>query len=571
MRKVVLMGNPNVGKSVMFSRLTGVHVITSNYPGTTVNFAEGTMHTDAENFYIIDAPGTYSLTPSNPAEEIAVRIAQDADIIINIVDATKLERNLYLTLELFEKKTPIIIALNLWDEAAHLGISVDAQNLEQLLNVPVIPTVALTGEGVRDLVSRLAYASLPLREPLDEDGRWITIGHIVRQVQRIEHKHHTLREMLADITIKPATGIPCGLVVLFLFFWLVRFIGETLVSHVFEPIFEYYRPFMASLSDILGPGFTHDILIGKLINGRIDYVQSMGIVTTGLFVPFALVLPYIIAFYTMLGLLEDSGYLPRLATVSDTFFHKLGMHGHGIVPLFLGFGCNVPGILATRALETIKQRFIAATLIAVAVPCMAKTAMIFSILGPYGMVYIGLVFGSLTVIYICAGFVLKKCVPGESQEIFLEIPPYRRPSMRTVAKKTWMRVRSFLAEAVPYLFLGVVFLNIFYALGIFEWLGHLFAPLIQGWLGLPETAAAAILLGFLRKDLAIGMLLPLGMTPEQLGIAVTTLTMYFPCVGTFVVLLKELGIKYMFLATGVMMLTAFLAGGSMRLLLMLIF
>ena len=201
----------------------------------------------------------------------------------------------------------------------------------------------------------------------------------------------------------------------------------------------------------------------------------MGLLTTGIYVPLGMVLPYIVGFYLALALLEDSGYLPRLATLSDNLFHRLGMHGHAIVPLFLGLGCNVPGALSTRNLETRKQRFIAATLLGLAVPCTAKSAMIFGVLGSYGQGYVFLVFAALAMVYVAAGLVLNKAVRGESPEIFLEIPPYRRPGFLTILKKTWMRIRWFLAEAIPFLFLGVLLVNVLYTVGFMEWIARIFS------------------------------------------------------------------------------------------------
>ncbi len=298
------------------------------------------------------------------------------------------------------------------------------------------------------------------------------IGHIVKQVQTVTHRHRTALEGIADATVKPATGIPIAMAVIFIAFWMVRLIGENLIGYALEPLFELYRPIAMALSDRLGSGFLHDVVIGKLLDGEIDFVQSLGILTTGIFVPFGMVLPYILAFYFTLAILEDSGYLPRLATLSDNIFHKLGMHGYGVISVFLGLGCNVPGALSTRTLETRKQRFIAATLMAIAVPCMAQIAMIFAILGPHGFGYIGLVFGTLSLVYLLGGLLLNRFVQGECPEIFLEIPPYRKPSLRPICKKTWMRIRWFLAEAIPWLFLGVVLVNLLYAVGFIEWLGH---------------------------------------------------------------------------------------------------
>lgn len=569
MKRIVLMGNPNIGKSVVFSRLTGADVITSNYPGTTVDFSRGKARLMGEVAELIDAPGTYSLEPSNRAEEVAAEVLNWADLIINVVDATNLERNLFLTLELLEKDRPLIVALNMWDEAARSGIEIDVKGLEERLQVPVVPTVALTGEGISELVGRMAEARHPAElEARSEEERWMEIGRITKEVQTITHRHPTVWDRIAQASIRPATGIPLALCIILATFWLVRLIGESLIEYIFDPLFELYLPIVTAISDWLGPGFLHDVLIGHLIDGEIDYVQSLGMLTTGLYVPFAMVLPYIVGFYLALSLLEDSGYLPRLATLSDNVFHKLGMHGHGIVPVFLGLGCNVPGILATRNLETRKQRFISATLLGLAVPCTAKTAMIFGVLGPYGMGYLILVFSTLAAVYVAVGLILNHFVKGECPEIFLEIPPYRRPSLSMVLKKTWMRVRWFLSEAIPYLFLGVFLINVLYSLGLLQWLGDVFSPFMESWLGLPGDAVTVLLVGFLRKDLAVGMLLPLGLDAEQLVVATTVLSLYFPCVATFAVLLKELGMVDTLKSTAVMAVTALLVGGAMHMVLM---
>ena len=570
MKTIVLMGNPNVGKSVVFLRLTDTHVIVSNYPGTTVDIFKGILSLAGhEEVEVIDAPGIYSLIPSCKADETAVEILKQADMVVNVIDATTLERNLLLTLELVETGKPLIIVLNMWDETRHRGIEIDVDALEQMLKIPVVPTVALTGEGINNLVNRLGQAGAPRAAAAStEDDKWQAIGHITRTVQHITHRHPSMRDKLAELTIKPLTGLPLGLGIIGLAFVMVRMIGEGLIRAIFNPLFEIYRPVVMAISRSVGPGFLHEFLVGKLIDGNVDYIQSMGILTTALYVPFGMVLPYIAAFYLILAILEDSGYLPRLATLADNMFHRIGMHGHGIIPVFLGLGCNVTGTLSTRILETRKQRFIAATLVAIAVPCMAQSAMIFGVLGSGGTRYIFMVFAVLGIVFVLTGLILNHYVKGESLEIFLEIPPYRRPGIAAVLKKTWMRVRWFLKEAVPYLFLGVFIVNLLYATGIQESAGRFMAPVMEGWFGLPRQASAAFLAGFLRKDLAVGMLVPLGMTPQQLTIAVTILAIYFPCVGTFAVLLKELGVKDLLKSTLIMIVTALLVGGIMRVVLL---
>lgn len=562
------MGNPNVGKSVVFSRLTGANVIASNYPGTTVDYSKGKMRVNKKSYEIIDAPGTYSLEPTNKAEEVSLKMLKNADIVINVIDATNLERNLYLTLELLERDIPIIIAINLWDEAKHLGIKIDEKKLQEILKIPVVPTVALTGEGIKELVFHIKNAKTNKKiKPTSEEGRWIEIGSIIKKVVQVEHRHHTLRDLISDLTIRPITGIPIAAGIIFLVFWIVRLIGENLIEYILDPFFkDIYLPIIQKLGERIGPGFAHTILIGEY-GTDINLLESLGMLTTGIYIPIGVVLPYIIAFYFMLSILEDSGYLPRLATLMDNVFHKLGMHGHGIVPMFLGLGCNVPGALSTRTLETRKQRFISATLLAIAVPCMAQTAMIFGMLGPYGVYYIALVFVSLLILYIIIGIILNKFVKGESPEIFLEIPSYRRPSIKAILKKTWMRIRWFLKEAIPFLFIGVGIINILYAVGFLPWLGNLFSPVMEGLFGLPGETSIAMVTGFARKDLAVGMLIPLGLEPMQLVIAATMLTVYFPCVATFVVLIKELGLRDMIKASIIMVSTAIIVGIIMKLIL----
>lgn len=565
--KILLMGNPNVGKSAIFSRLTGVDVMVSNYPGTTIELKKGKMKLDDQMVEVIDVPGTYSLEPTSKAEEVAVNMLKEGDLVINVVDATNMERNLNLTLQLLEQNIPVIMVLNFWDETRHLGIKIDAKKLETHLDIPVVPAVAVTGEGIKELVSRL-YEARTHENRYSEEARWGVIGKIIKEVQKVTLKKHTFLENLEDMSVKPLTGIPITLSILALVFWAVRFIGENLIAYLFDPLFELYLPAVTGLSDMLGKGGAiHDVLVGTLIEGKIDYIQSMGLLTTGLYVPLAMVLPYVFAFYLVLGILEDSGYLPRLATLVDALLHRLGMHGLAIIPMLLGLGCNVPGALSTRILETRKQRFIAATLMAIAVPCMAQTAMVFALLGTYGIKGLGIYFITLFIVWLTLGFLLNKGLKGETPETFTEIPPYRIPYLGSLAKKLWMRMRSFLAEAIPFVLLGVLIINILYVFGIIEWISEAAAPLIVGILGLPKEAVASLIVGFLRKDVAVGMLLPLGLDMGQLIVASVVLTMYFPCVATFVVLFKELGARDLIKATTIMVVSTLLVGGILNALL----
>ncbi len=569
--KILLIGNPNVGKSVVFNRLTGVDVISSNYPGTTIDYSKGYLNLAGERVELIDVPGTYTLDPTCKAEEIAVQLLKEGDVFINVIDATNLERSLNLTLQLIRRKNPMIIALNCFDETKHIGITIDVKKLEQIIDVPCIPTCALSGEGINELINRINEAK-PSGFIFDNLQRWNEIGEIINQVQIIKHKHHTFSETLRDASVKPLTGIPILLIVLLVVFTSIRFIGESLINYVFEPFFKnFWSPIILKLSVFLSDHeVLHDLLIGKLVNETIDYGQSLGLLTTGLFVPLGAVLPYVVAFYIVLAFLEDSGYLPRVAVMVDTIMHRTGLHGLAIIPMLLGFGCNVPGALATRILETRKEKFIAATLMSVAVPCMALQAMLFGLLGPYGIKGLGIVFGTLLVLWFILGLMLRRIIKGTSPEIFIEIPPYRIPYLRGVIKKTRMRLKWFIKEAVPFVLLGVLIANLLYTFGVIQFIGKITAPVFNHFLGLPEEAAGALILGFLRKDLAVGMLIPLNMTLKQLIVASVVLSMYFPCVATFAVLLKELGIIDLLKSTLIMVLSALFTGGLLNIVLSVI-
>lgn len=569
-RRLLLVGNPNVGKSALFTRLTGVHALSSNYPGTTIGFMEGVLEKDGESFLLIDVPGAYTLEPTNEAEAIARRLVEEgADRVILVLDATALERNLVLGLEILERGLPVIVALNMVDEARHRGILIDIQALSEELGVPVVPTVAVTGEGIRELLNRLDEARPGKFSPMSKEERWETIGAITSRVQRVIHRHHTLRDRFEDVSVHPLWGGLLGFGVLLLTFSFIRFLGEGLINWLFDPFFEqFWHPLMEKTSLALGAHpVLHSILIGQLVNGRIDLQESFGVLTTGLYVEFDMVLPYIIAFYTVLSFLEDVGYLPRLAVLFDAFLHRLGLHGYAVIPTLLGFGCNVPGILATRVLESERERFIAATLISVGIPCGSLQAMIFGALGHYGMGYVLAVYGVLLASWVVIGRILHKFLPGYSPELIVEIPPYRWPLFKSLLFKVWFRIKEFLIEATPLVLGGIVLVDLLSAGGVIKGASILLAPLFKGVLGLPPQAAGPILMGFFRKDIAVGMLLPLHLTADQLLVAVVALSMTFPCIATFIILWKELGLKRLLESTAIMVLSSLAAGGVLHLIL----
>ncbi|RKX78265.1 MAG: ferrous iron transport protein B [Spirochaetes bacterium] len=606
---ILLVGQPNVGKSVLFSRLTGIKTVVSNYSGTTVAFARGKMRWNGTDFTVVDAPGTYSLEPLDDASWVTVDLIDDARRIINVVDASHLERHLPLTMEVLAQNKPTILVLNMSDEARYRGITIDAEKLSHKLGVPVIPIVARSGEGVKKMISTLFTLQIQKgEEEKDERGHpghhphlfrktkrkhiddhshldrrkiWEEIGNIVSDVQTLKHHHKSFAERMEELTVHPLWGSLFALIVLFLSFSLIRLIGEFLISGgvgiIGEPWMELpfgtellfenlLKPLLKELSLVLGEkGFLHRLLIGTLIEGEIDFSQSFGILTSGLFIPLAAVLPYLVSFYLVLSLLEDVGYLPRLAVFMDSLMHRIGLHGYAIIPTLLSLGCNVPGIMATRILETKRQRFITATLISIAVPCAALQAMIVALVGDRGALPLAIVYGTLLLVWIVLGIILRFVAKGFKPELLIEIPPYRLPDLNTLLSKLWMRLLSFFKEALPIIIGTVLVVNILYQFQLFDLLARLTEPLVTRMWGMPKEAIVPLFVGILRKDVAMGMFIPLQLTTKQLVVASVVLAMFFPCLATFVILFRELGIKEGLKSTGIMFLTVFIAGSALNL------
>ncbi|GAB1398948.1 ferrous iron transporter B [Aminivibrio sp.] len=569
-KKLLLIGNPNVGKSALFTRITGVHALSSNYPGTTVGFLEGWLRRKDETWRVIDVPGAYTLMPTNEAEEVAERMVNEgADVAIIVLDATALERNLFLAFQVMERQIPAVIALNMMDEARHKGIDIDAEKLEELLHVPVVSTVAVSGEGISRLLDRLPEARPVQDTPLSKEEKWTAIGKIIEEVQKVHHRHHTFLDKLEDASVDSFWGLLIGVAVIAGSFTAIRFVGEGLIDIFLDPLFErFWRPLAMGASKLLGGGGTlHDILVGRLFDGTIDFEQSFGLLTTGLYVPVVMVMPYVLSFYAVLSFLEDFGYLPRLAVIFDALLHKMGLHGFAIVPALLGLGCNVPGILATRVLDSPRERFIAATLISVAIPCASLQAMIIGTVGALGVRWVAVVYITLFLSWVILGRLLHALMPGFSPELIVEIPPYRIPSFKAMAFKLWLRISGFILEAIPLVLGGIFLISLLDVTGLTDFLSRMLAPVFRGLLGLPAEAAAPIFLGILRKDVALGMLGTLGLSPTQLVVATVTLAMTFPCIATFIVLWKELGGKRLLASLAIMIAAALTAGMAVRLVL----
>ena len=540
----LLAGNPNVGKSLIFSRLTGIGVISSNFPGTTVGLNYGQTQFDGDSYDIIDIPGLYRLEEEWRMEGKKRNLFKELeyDFVVCVADASHLERNLYFLLEILSLKKPVILLLNKFDAAARRGIHINVKKLSKMLKIPVIATIATTGEGFKELAK--AAAAITQRDnedsidvPLTDEGKWQLIGRIVKEVQEVKHKHPSVWEHLQAFATAPATGLPLALVVLVVSFFLVRFVGESMIDFV-DPLYEnYYFPFMERLLGSLRDGPVGMFLVG---NGGENY---FGVLTDGLKIALVDVMSYVLAFYALLGFLGDLGYLPRLAVLLDGILHKIGLHGYGALPIMLGFGCKVPAVMGVRVLESRRERIIALALILVLAPCISQTAMILSVLSPHGLKYVLMVFGVLFVNGIIAGTLLNRLMKGETPELFMEIPSWQVPQWRPLGRKLWIRMKEYLCDALPLILLGVLFVDAMEFFGITAWVTQLMRYPVEQILGLPGETTPLLILGFLRKDISIALLEPFDLPAQSLVVACVFMTMYLPCIATFFVMMRESGLK----------------------------
>lgn len=566
----LLAGNPNVGKSLIFSRLTGIGIISSNFPGTTVGLNFGQTQFDGESYDIIDIPGLYRLEEEWLIEGRKRNLFKELeyDFIVCVADASHLERNLYFLLEIMQLKKPVILLLNKFDEAQRKGINIDVKELEKLLGIPVIPTVATTGEGLKDLAYQAARvashktAESPLVIPPTPEGKWHAIGHIIHKVQTVRHKHPSFWEKLQGWATTPATGLPIALAVLIVSFFLVRFVGENLIN-LLDPLYEnYYVPLLERVFGAWKDNYLGLLLLG---DGGETY---FGLLTDGLHIALIDVMSYVLAFYALLGFLGELGYLPRLAVLLDGLLHKIGLHGYGSLPIMLGFGCKVPAVMGIRVLETRRERIIALALILVLAPCISQTAMIISILSPYGLKYMLIVFFALFVNGIVAGTILNKLMKGETPELFMEIPSWQVPKIRPLLRKLWIRMKEYLCDALPLILMGILFVDLMQLSGVTNWVARIARYPVEYLLGLPAETTPLLILGFLRKDVSIALLEPFHLAPQAIVVACVFMAMYLPCVATFFVMLRESGWKDTLRVVALTLGLAFVSAFVLRLILL---
>ncbi|MDW5563518.1 MAG: ferrous iron transport protein B [Methanomassiliicoccus sp.] len=630
--KIVLAGNLNVGKSALFSRITGIGVISANYPGTTVQFESASVTHKGQRIEVFDLPGTYSLAGVTEDERVATTLLaeKDPDYVIAVLDATRLEQGMVLVLQLIELGYRVIIALNFMDQARK-RMTLDVKGLEKILQVPVVPTVALTGEGVDRLmdlavsgtVHRAYYvtrydshieafleemaagvvetesgfpirgASIKLlennpyftkqfspsiktladeyrkefREQHYEDvevhiarDRYGEAGKIASEViSWLPMRDLTVKDRISDLTLRPRTGIPILIGILVGIFLSVVVIGgflETLIIDVYTTITgNFFDQLAAFIGGTLGAA------IASGINLSIEAIL-------------AIVIPYILVFYLILGLLEDSGYLPRAVMLLDGLMVRLGLHGRAIIPMVVGTGCNVPAILATRTLESKRERLILATIIVMAVPCSAQTVIIIGTVGQHsGILWAALIYLVLLSLALILGRVLHILLREEPASLVIEIPELSMPSARNVLSKTWLRVKDFFIIAFPLLLVGSLILEALMRYNVLNALVDPLSFLTVGLLGLPAVTIVALIFGVLRKEMALQILFvifslsagaDLGavLTSEQLFVFALVMATYMPCIGVFAALTKEFGVKEAVSVSIASIVLAFLLGGA---------
>ncbi len=564
---IALAGNANVGKSVIFNHLTGLHQHIGNWPGKTVEKAEGTLHFRGYTIDIIDLPGIYSLSTFSIEELISREYiaVERPDLVINVVDASVLERNLFFTLQLMELETPMVIALNQVDMAKKKGIKINYKKLEKTLGVPVVPTVATRGTGVYELLERSvetiekggkkpsqpkygeeieerseALSELVQKVHYPYPARWTAIKLLEKDEQVEREIRETNPEILSAAEksakeIEEIHGHSCSTVITSERYEVAGCIARE-VQHIVPPMKPPMRERLHALTThkILGypimailllsifysiftfgdytSGFLSDLFYGLepifegIFGAGTVGKLIWGGVMEGIIAGVTIALPYIIPFYLVLYFLEDSGYLSRIAFLIDNLMHKIGLHGKAFIPLMLGYGCNVPACLGCRIMETERERLIAG-FVSTLVPCAAQTAIILGLVGSFVNIQwaLALYIIDLLIIFLL-GRLAFKALPGESTALIMEMHDYRAPHLQTVLKQTWFRLMEFVKIALPLIIVGSLVIKLAEVVGLLDPIASAFSPITVAWLGLPAITGIALIFGVLRKELTLIML-----------------------------------------------------------------
>lgn len=598
---VVLVGNPNVGKSVFFNTLTGAYVDVSNFPGTTVEISRG-RHGE---FDVVDTPGVYGVGSFNDEERVARDVILEADVIVNVVDAVHPERDLFLTLQLIDMGLPMIVALNMADEARRRGVAIDRDLLEDLLGVPVVETVAVEGSGFGDLFERIgearpghadhaleheileyaartgsrATAVLALEDDLElahrlgvEPGgrrdafygrRRDRVNDVVGHVVSASEEGASLATRLSRAMLHPLTGIPILVALLAVVYVVLgQWVAGGVVGFTEEVLMQgYWEPFVRGL---VGHLFAEGTVVHTLFAGE------FGVLTMAPTYLIGVILPLVTGFYLLMALLEDSGYLPRIAALADRGLTRMGLNGRAIIPLILGLGCVTMGTLTTRILGSRRERFIATALMAIAVPCSAQIAVIAALMARVGGWYSAAYFGLLVTVFVGVGTVLDRITPGVSTDLLIDLPPLRIPRLGNVVRKSSLKVWHFMREVTLFFLGGALLISTLQITGALTWIQQAATPLTVNWLRLPAEAATAFVMGFVRRDFGATGFFTMDLTAAQLLVGMVTITLFVPCIASIMVIVKERGWRYM---VGLVISSvgfAFLVGGLLARLLELI-
>ncbi len=571
-RKIVLVGNPNVGKSLIFNAMSGMNVDVSNYPGTTVEVIRGRYGTND----VYDTPGIYGVSSFNDEERVARDIVLEADIILNVVDATHLERDLFLTQQLIDMGKRVSVLLNFMDEVRHHRIELNVEKLSEYLGVPIYPVTAVEGVGAGALEHAIRSAREGLqREELhrrlhgmlamlgsqaealmvlegdsfvaDRHGvpcgaerdtiyidRRNRVNYVVNQVLRDLSSRHHAAELLGRWALKPITGIPLLGAVLYLAYLFVgKLVAQDVVSFTEQTIGRgLWEPWIRDLTaSVIAPSsWWYTLLVGEF-----------GVVTMTTTYLIFLLLPLVISFYVALSLMEDSGYLPRLATMVDRLLSYLGLNGRAVIPLILGFGCVTSATITTRLLNSEREKTIATAILQFAIPCSAQLAVIAALLAGAGFGPIILYCAVILAVLIAIGTLLNRILQGETTPLLLDLPPMRMPRAGNVLRKTAVRTFHFMKEASGWFFVGALAVGIAQMTGFLGFLERMLSPLVVSWLQLPAEAATAFIMGVVRRDFGAAGLYQMHLAPLQVAVALIVITLFVPCIASLIVMMKERG------------------------------
>lgn len=643
-QKVVLVGNPNVGKSCFFNYLSGMYVDVSNFPGTTVSITKSHY----KDKFVFDTPGIYGVGSFNDEEKVARNIILSADVILNVVNALNLERDLFLTLQLIDMGKRVSVLLNFSDELRKRKIKIDIPKLKGLLGVEVIPTAAVDKFGFDQLdfaidhakagnqqldlhfmIQQIMDKSVPQSEAVlilegDESiaqkyavrngtsderekiyiGRRNRVNELVDQVEYEDSKKGEIFNQLGRLSLNPITGIPILLVMLLLvYFFIGDLISQRVVNFtenkIGKEIFEHdVKTFVGNYTPVTIQGTatnaagnvlekkTFDFPAGIRSNEALHnnyetwikqtaaqsefrfknpivqlFFGEFGVITMTVTYLLFLLLPLVIGFYFIMALLEDSGYLPRLATMLDRAFNKIGLNGRAVIPIMLGFGCITMANITTRLLGTEREKSIVTAILQFVIPCSAQLAVIAALLSGAGLGPIILYISVIGSVLIILSTVLNKMLPGESSPLLIDLPMIRIPKMNNIFKKTFFRTWGFMKEAGFWFFVGALAVGLMEITGLLVIWQNLLAPLTTVWLKLPKEAANAFVMGMVRRDFGAAGLFHMSLSVMQKTVAIITITIFVPCIASFVVMLKERGWKEgtsIWIGTWV---TAFLIGG----------